>query len=338
MDYLGKNSTCEDVLKAFSSEDDSVFKAYRGKTIIVTGSNAGIGKRTAQHLAYYGAMVVLACRNKHKAQAAIEWIVQQPAAKNYEDYDSLSSRLKFLRLDLSSLQAIEEFVEEFNKLNWPPLVCLINNAGIFLTETNETAEGFDARFGVNHLGHFLLTKLLLPNLRESAGEVKSRVITVSSMIHAKLVHTEKISTKEDLMDILVKPKNKPKGFWNAGMIYSNSKVSNILFTQSLNEKESKNGVIAVALHPGFVASDLGYNYSTILGWVVKYIGPWFLKTPDQGASCTLTSVFAPEELVAGKYLYDCQLEKTGKLTLGDIGKKNREVLWSLSEELVSDYL
>eukprot|EP00924_Labyrinthula_sp_SR-Ha-C_P002934 snap_masked-scaffold_13-processed-gene-11.9-mRNA-1 protein AED:0.26 eAED:0.27 QI:0/-1/0/1/-1/1/1/0/338 len=338
MNKVGKNSTCSEVLLAFSNDETSSFEAYKGKTIIITGANAGIGKPTAQYLAYYGATVVLACRSQKKAEKAITWIKNHPAAKNSENPDSLEDRLKFIELDLNSFDSIKAFVQTFLSSNLPPLVCLINNAGIFMTETNKTEQGFDARFGVNHLGHFLLTKLLLPKLREEAGEKKTRVINVSSKMHAGELYTDKLDDMQNLKHSLVFPEGNVNGLVVSGKLYSSSKMCNVLFTQSLNEKEAENGVISVAIHPGVVATDQGYNYNSCMGWFVKRIGPLFLKSPDQGASCTLTGVFAPEDEVAGKYLFDSQVKESGKLSLGVVGKRNREALWELSEELCPDIL
>ncbi|KAJ0064036.1 hypothetical protein NL108_017641 [Boleophthalmus pectinirostris] len=138
-----------------------------GKTAIVTGSNTGIGKATALCLAKRGARVILACRSKERAEAAVYDIRKE----------SGNQQVLFMPLDLSSLQSVRDFAQTFLKTE-PRLDFLINNAGVI--GAGRTQDGFGMEFGVNHMGHFLLTLLLLDRLKQCAP---SRIVTVTSLLH-----------------------------------------------------------------------------------------------------------------------------------------------------------
>eukprot|EP00924_Labyrinthula_sp_SR-Ha-C_P002795 snap_masked-scaffold_13-processed-gene-7.7-mRNA-1 protein AED:0.01 eAED:0.02 QI:0/-1/0/1/-1/1/1/0/340 len=340
MEKLGKKSTCSQVLNVFSGMKESTYDSFRYKTIIVTGANAGIGKVTAQYLAYYGATVVLACRSEKKANEAIEWIKKERAALSYGSVDEIAPRLKFLELDLSSLESVKKFVVDFEAMELPPLRALILNAGLSSNKGLKTKEGIDVHFGVNHLGHMLLTKLLLPTLKRNAGSVKSRVVVLASESHRGPFLTKEFDNKQVLMDTIVEPKNEVKvtGFANGMKLYANSKLCNVLFAQSLNEMEFDNGVVAVSLHPGTaIGTNFGASFGKAFGFFFKHVVGAFTKSVDQGSSTTLTCLFAPEDEVAGKYFSDCKAAKEGKFASGEAGKRNRDVLWELSEDLLAKY-
>ena len=140
-----------------------------GKVVIVTGANSGLGFETARALAAKGAQVVMACRNQEKAkQAAQEILVEFPQAQ-----------LDLIALDLADLASVRTFADSFNK-RYRKLDALCNNAGIMAIPYRQTADGFEMQLGVNHLGHFALTGLLLETLKMTPG---ARVVTVSSMAH-----------------------------------------------------------------------------------------------------------------------------------------------------------
>ena len=180
-----------------------------GKTVIITGANTGIGKETALDLAKRGARVILACRDLDKANTAANEIREA----------SGNSGILVKKLDLASKNSVREFADGIVK-GETKLDILINNAGIMCCPCWKTEDGFDMQFGVNHLGHFLLTNLLIDLLKRSAP---SRVVNVSSNAHRGEI---------DLDDL-----NSEKSYSRVGA-YSNSKLANILFTRELSRRTS----------------------------------------------------------------------------------------------------
>jgi len=170
-------------------------KLMSGKVVMITGANAGIGKETAEQLLSAGATVIFACRSESKARAAMENIAithekwkpssSSPLLSNMQadPVDSIRNRMIFLELDLSNLDSVRKAVKTFEGMN-KKLNVLINNAGVMMGEYKETEDKFELTIQANHLGHFLLTTMLLPTLRKSAQESSgARVITVSSSTH-----------------------------------------------------------------------------------------------------------------------------------------------------------
>uniref|UniRef100_A0A8C6WJS4 Dehydrogenase/reductase (SDR family) member 13a, duplicate 3 n=1 Tax=Neogobius melanostomus TaxID=47308 RepID=A0A8C6WJS4_9GOBI len=206
-----------------------------GKTAVVTGSNTGIGKATALDLAKRGARVILACRSRERAEAAVYDIRRE----------SGNNQVLFMPLDLSSLQSVRDFVKTFLKTE-PRLDFLINNAGVM--GGGRTQEGFGMEFGVNHLGHFLLTLLLLERLKQSAP---SRVVTVSSMVHL-LGHID-FKLLESTKDLVQGDRNTLKNL----QVYAHSKLCNVLFTRELANRLEGTNVSCFCLHPGLVQTEMG---------------------------------------------------------------------------------
>ena len=203
------------------------------KVVVVTGSNVGIGKETAVALASMGATVVLACRNQEKAAAAAAEVKQR----------SGNDDVHIVKLDLANLASVRACTEEITE-SWPRLDVLINNAGGMWTQRSTTAQGFEQTLGVNHLGHFYLTTLLLDQLKASSP---ARIINVASVAHHLPVrgmrwqdlHTERRYT---------------------GMrAYSQSKLANVLFTRALARRIDPLEVTANAVHPGAVRSGFGMD-------------------------------------------------------------------------------
>ena len=204
-----------------------------GKTVIITGANTGIGKETAVDLARRGATVIMACRDLKRSKVALDEIVKR----------SGSSSVILKHLDLASMKSIHEFAKYIN-MNVAKLHVLINNAGLISTpERLETEDGFEQTIAVNHLGHFLLTNLLLDLLKKSAP---SRVVVVSARGHHGFL-TSRSPFQFDNMQSEISYSN-----WKA---YGQSKLANILFTRELARRLNGTGVTANSLHPAWGCYD-----------------------------------------------------------------------------------
>ncbi|MFB7110230.1 oxidoreductase [Streptomyces sp. NPDC056291] len=199
-----------------------------GRTAVVTGANSGLGLVTARELARGGARVVLACRSEARGSAAADRVAREVPGADIE----------FARLDLGDLGSVREFADRYP---YQRLDLLVDNAGVMAPPYGTTADGFETQFGVNHLGHFALTGLLLPRLLDTPG---ARVVTVSSMMHAL--------ANVDLRDL-----NSERRYrrWIA---YARSKTANLLFTHELARRLAATGsdVVAAAAHPGYAATNL----------------------------------------------------------------------------------
>ncbi|MEU3776841.1 oxidoreductase [Streptomyces sp. NPDC032472] len=202
-----------------------------GRTAVVTGANSGIGYATARELARRGAEVVLACRSAARGHAAaIRLRAEVPAAE-----------VEFAPLDLADLGSVGEFAQGFARRR-PALDLLVNNAGVMALPYGRTADGFETQFGVNHLGHFALTGLLLPQLLAAAPG--ARIVTVSSGFHAlgDVDHDDLGSERE----------------YRRWIAYGRSKTANLLFTHELARRLGAAGstVVAASAHPGYAATNL----------------------------------------------------------------------------------
>jgi NAD(P)-dependent dehydrogenase (short-subunit alcohol dehydrogenase family) len=218
-----------------------------GKTVIVTGANSGIGRAAATALAGHGARVILAVRNTEKGDAAA---AQIPGTTEVR------------RLDLASLDSVREFAAGWEG----PIDILINNAGIMIPPLSRTADGFEMQFGTNHLGHFALTNLLLP-------EVTGRVVTVSSSAHRM--------GRIDFSDL-----NWERKSYNAWRAYGQSKLANLLFTAELQRRliDAGSDVEANAAHPGYAATNLQSHSENRLMEVLMVIGNRVIAQDDKGGA------------------------------------------------------
>ncbi|MGW7366580.1 oxidoreductase [Streptomyces sp. NPDC054841] len=199
-----------------------------GRTAVVTGANSGIGLVTARELARHGARVILACRSESRGKEAEELIKQQVQGADVE----------FRPLDLADLASVRQFAESYKPQT---LDLLINNAGVMALPYGTTADGFETQFGVNHLGHFALTGLLLPKLLNTPG---ARVVSVSSGMHA--------IANVDMGDLNGERR------YRRWVAYGRSKTANLLFVHELARRLRAAGsdVVAVAAHPGYAATNL----------------------------------------------------------------------------------
>jgi NAD(P)-dependent dehydrogenase (short-subunit alcohol dehydrogenase family) len=200
----------------------------RDKTVLITGANSGIGLETTRVLAGMGARIVMACRDRAKADP----LRDQLAGETGND------QLEVMDLDLASLADIRRFAAEFGERHGR-LDVLLNNAGCFSMTRQETVDGFELTFGTNHLGPFLLTTLLLPMLRDTPA---ARIVNVASAAHT--------AAKLDWDDLQMT--RRYKGF----PAYANSKLANVLFTFELARRLADDDVTVNALHPGHVATNI----------------------------------------------------------------------------------
>ncbi|MEU9270160.1 oxidoreductase [Streptomyces sp. NPDC048251] len=204
-----------------------------GRTAVVTGANSGLGYVTARELARKGARVVLACRSETRGREAVRRLREEvPSAK-----------AELRRLDLGDLASVREFADA---LPYDRLDLLVNNAGVMAMPYGTTADGFETQFGVNHLGHFALTGLLLPALLAAADRPAgaTRIVTVSSMVH--------------LLGNIDPDDLNSERTYRRWIAYGRTKTANLLFTHELARRLTAAGaeVVAAAAHPGYAATNL----------------------------------------------------------------------------------
>ncbi|XP_063063035.1 retinol dehydrogenase 12, like isoform X2 [Engraulis encrasicolus] len=275
-----------------------------GKTVIITGSNTGIGKEAAIDLAKRGARIIMACRDMEKANAALKDVTEASGSQN----------IVVKKLDLSDTKSIREFAELINKEE-SQLNILINNAGVMVCPYGKTADGFETQIGVNHIGPFLLTYLLLDLIKKSAP---ARIINVSSV-----AHKYGSINLEDL--------NSEKAY-SKSAAYSQSKLANVLFTRLLATKLKGTGVTAYSLHPGVVQTDL-WRHLNKAEQAVMWMARPFTKTSVQGAQTTIYCAVEPELATeSGGYYSDCA--KATCSTLGSDDKMAQD-LWDLTCKLLN---
>ncbi|XP_071751847.1 retinol dehydrogenase 12 [Centroberyx gerrardi] len=247
-----------------------------GKTVLITGANTGIGKETALDLAIRGARVIMACRDVDKGEEA--------AASICAVYPKAQVEVRELDLaDTCSIRAFaQKFLREVNHLH-----ILINNAGVMMCPYMKTIDGFEIQIGVNHLGHFLLTSLLIGLLKRSAP---ARVVVVSS-----LAHNFGWIRFHDLQS---------QGSYNSGLAYCQSKLANVLFARELARRLKGSSVTVNSVHPGTVNSELT-RHSTLMT-IFFTVFSMFLKTPREGAQTTIYCAVAEElHSISGKHFSDC---------------------------------
>nr|XP_014089225.1 retinol dehydrogenase 13 isoform X1 [Bactrocera oleae] len=279
------------------------------KVVIVTGSNTGIGKETVRELANRGATIYMACRDMQKCEEARNEIVLETHNKH----------IYCRKCDLASMDSVRKFVESF-KREQVKLDILINNAGVMRCPRSLTKDGFEMQLGVNHMGHFLLTNLLLDLLKKS---VPSRIVTVSSLAHTR-------------GEINIADLNSDKSY-DPGRAYNQSKLANILFTRELAKRLEGTGVSANALHPGVVDTELFRHMGFFNSFFAKYINLFFkplfwpfTKSPKNGTQTTLYAALDPELVnISGKYFSDCNLKDVAPAAMDDALAK---WLWAVSEK------
>ena len=273
-----------------------------GQVALITGSNVGIGRTTAIELAKKGFKVIIAGRSLERTQPVLDHI-------NSLEVDE---QPLFLPLDLSSLASVRECVQLFNQLNLP-LHLLINNAGVAGLR-GLTQDGFEMTFGINHLGHFLLTQLLLEKLQSSGH---SRVITVSSRAHKRAADID--------WDAL----RRPTSSWTGIREYAVSKLANLLFSAELAKRVQGTSISTYSLHPGVVDTEI---WRAIPDWARPVLRLRGFLTPEEGARTTLHCAMHAPKQESGLYYVDSKLMQPAGL--GQDSELAAE-LWERSEEWVS---
>lgn len=286
-----------------------------GKIVIITGANSGIGYESAREFSCNGAEVIVASRNPFKAKRAIVKIQDEfPKAK-----------LKFIELDLASLESIRIFAEEFISA-YPKLDILLNNAGIMMVPYGKTEEGFERTIGTNHLGHFALTGLLMDRLSTTSG---ARVVNVASNAH--------YAGEMDFNNLLFENGHE----YSPMKAYGRSKLANLLFTYELQRRfQSRDyDVIALAAHPGISATSLANHlFFNLISWLIQPVMKIIFQSSAMGALPSLRAAVDPDARGGQYYGPDGKGEKSGYPIVVDSNSASKDEqdarrLWDLSEEL-----
>jgi len=276
----------------------------KNRLCIITGANSGIGKATSLALAERGAYLILICRNEHKAEKARNEIIQQTGNSGVEII------IADIGLRYDVLKAVENIQERFDQVD-----LLINNAGMFPSERKETQEGIEQTFAVNHLGHFILTYLLMDKLKSSD---RARIINVASDAHKA---GAPFFDPDNLM--------LNKGY-NPMKAYGISKLCNIMFTHELARRTEGSDIQTFSLHPGVVNT----NLASEAGWMLKLlyvIGAPFMRSPEKGAETSIYLATADHlSDKNGKYFKNKKISKPAGIAYDD---ELTEILWDKSKQL-----
>jgi retinol dehydrogenase-12 len=268
------------------------------QTFLITGGNTGIGYATGAELARRGERVYLACRSSSSGTAAVAAI--RAASGN--------SAVSFLQLDLADLDSVRSCAAAFLALD-EPLHVLINNAGV-AGRQGVTAQGFELAFGVNHLGHFLLTSLLRERLVASAP---ARVATVSSDAHyqARSIDWDELRRRGHGITAMHQ--------------YAVSKLCNVLFAQELARQLEGTGVTTYALHPGVVASDIWRR----IPWPVRPLVTRRMLSVEEGAQTSLYCATSPDVAAdTGRFYEKCAPREPSEVATPSLAAE----LWQRSAE------
>ncbi|MFO0638596.1 MAG: SDR family oxidoreductase [Polyangiaceae bacterium] len=267
-----------------------------GKTFVVTGGSSGIGLVTVEQLAKQGATVVLACRRVAEGERAADEMKARGAR----------GAIEVMSLDLADLASVRAFAAAFLAKHGA-LHGLVNNAGVMNTPAGKTKDGFETQLGTNHLGHFLLTELLVGALEKGAP---SRIVALSSCYHDMAQGRE---GRIDLDDLHFE--RRPYDGWAA---YAQSKLANVLHARELSRRLADKGIVAVSVHPGWVRTNL--IRQTMPTWLQDTVLRPFLRLsgmiePWEGAQTTLYALLSPE-IESGAYYSQTGMYREKKLAGG----------------------
>jgi NAD(P)-dependent dehydrogenase (short-subunit alcohol dehydrogenase family) len=282
--------------------------SMQGKVCLITGATAGIGEVTALELARQGATVVGIGRSAEKCQTVAKQIQQATGNRD----------VTFLVADLSSLtetrRVAEEFLARYHRLD-----VLVNNAGAYYSEFQESPDGIELTMALNFLSPFLLTHLLLDRLKASAP---ARIINVSSNAHQMAgIHFDDLEGRRRY------------GGWTA---YGQSKLGNILFTYELARRLEGSGVTVNALHPGFVATKFGHNNGGLVGRGTQIVQKLVAMSPEKGAQTQIYLASSPDvATVSGKYFVKSKPASSSRASYDPATAKR---LWEWAEQMVQPFL
>ncbi|CAL9202354.1 unnamed protein product [Musa hybrid cultivar] len=305
---FSSSSTAEEVTEGLDGS---------GLTAIVTGASSGIGTETARVLALHGVHVVMGVRNLSAGHNVKEAIIK----------DIPTAKVDVLELDLSSMASVKKFTSQFGTLNLP-LNILINNAGILATPFMCSHDGIELQFATNHIGHFLLTHLLLEKMKNTTRScnVEGRIVNVSSeghrLTYLKGIRFDKINDKS--------------GYY-CYFAYGQSKLANILHAVELSRRLKEEGVniTANSLHPGIIVTNL-FRHHGFVNAILGTAGKLVTKNVHQGAATTCYVSLHPQvKGVTGKYFSNSNLATPSSRTSdADLASK----LWDLSMDMISSCL
>lgn len=283
-------------------------------TAIITGGASGIGLETARVLALRKAHVIIAARNMEAANEAKQLILKE----------NDTARVDTLKLDLSSIASIKDFAHNFTALNLP-LNILINNAGIMFCPYQISEDGIEMQFATNHIGHFLLTNLLLETMKGTAKEtgIEGRIVNLSSIAHQYTykggIRFHKINDRAGYSD---------------KKAYGQSKLANILHANELSQRFQEEGVniTANSVHPGLIMTNL-FKHSAVVMRILKFFSFFLWKNVPQGAATTCYVALHPSLTgVTGKYFLDCnEMPPSALATDERLAKK----LWDFSNKMIN---
>jgi len=272
----------------------------QGKTVIITGATSGIGEVAAIRLAEQGARIVFTARDKARADDTMAALKKANPAADHAVHMA----------DLSRLSEMKRVGAELARE--PQIDVLINNAGALFNKRQETVDGLEMTFALNHMAYFVITNLLMGQLKPGA-----RIVTVASNAHR--------GARLDFDDL------QSRRGYTGFPVYSRSKLCNILFNRELARHLSGSGVTANALHPGFVATRFGNDSGGIVRTVLKIAKPIGAISPEEGAQTIIFLASAPQVAgLSGQYFYECKpATPTAEARNDDDAKR----LWDISQQI-----
>ena len=272
----------------------------RGKTIVITGATSGIGEVAAIRLAQMGARIIFTARDQARADVTLEKLARANGAVDHAAH-------------LGDLSRLAEMKRLAGALAQEPVIdVLINNAGALFNTREETEDGLEKTFALNHMSYFVMTNLLMAKLKPGA-----RIVSTASGAHRRV--------RLDFDDL--QSRHGYSGF----AVYSKSKLCNILFTRELARRITGSGVTANCLHPGFVATRFGDQSGGMMGGILKLIKPVGAISPEEGAKTITYLASSPDVTVAsGEYFYECKAEAPSKDARKDDDARR---LWEISDKI-----
>ena len=314
MSNFGAQSTADEVLEG---------KDLSGRTVFITGGYSGLGQETARAMAAKGAHVIISGRDATKLAAAADALAEETGAA-----------IDTLVCDLASLESVRAAADEANE-RFDKIDLLINNAGVMACDEAKTADGLEMQFGTNHIGHFLLTNLLLPLVEKGT---RPRIVNLSSRGH----HIAPVDFDDP---------NFERRDYDKWVSYGQSKTANVLFAVGLEQRLADKGIHAYALHPGGIHTNLGRHMSeedaqNLMARIQKAAEergeePQPFKTIPQGAATTCWVATADDlEGAGGLYCEDCHVADEDNEDTGGgvrsyaIDRDKADRLWAMSEDMV----